>query len=75
MKNDFVTYDEPKGYKWVLGLCDGGVCQDCFGRRDKIEPMEYWEKVGLPKSGFSKCKEKCNCHLKEVKGIPFFGYI
>ena len=76
MKNQFVISDDKEGqYKWHLGFCEGGVCQDCFDRRDKIEPMEYWEKVGLPKSGFSSCKEKCNCYLSEIKGIPFYGYI
>ena len=76
MKNSFRILDDVEGkHRWVLGFCEGGVCQDCFDRRDKIEPMEYWEKVGLPKSGFSSCKEKCNCYLREVKGMPFFGYI
>ena len=75
MKNSFRILDDVEGkHRWVLGFCEGGVCQDCFDRRDKIEPMEYWENVGLPKSGFSKCKDKCNCHLKEVKGVPFNGY-
>ena len=76
MKNSFRILDDKEGqHRWVLGFCEGGVCQDCFDRRDKIEPMEYWEKVGLPKSGFSSCKEKCNCYLSEIKGIPFYGYI
>ena len=52
MKKPFVILDDIKGhYRWVVGICEGEVCQDCFERRDKIEPMEYWEKVGLPKSG------------------------
>ena len=76
MKKPFVILDDIEGhYRWVVGICEGEVCQDCFERRDKIESMEYWEKAGLPKSGFSKCKDKCNCYLREVKGMPFIGYI
>jgi hypothetical protein len=45
MKNQFVILDDKEGqYKWVLEFCDGGVCQDCFDRRDKTEPILIMKK-------------------------------
>jgi|TARA_B100001971_G_C18103324_1_gene490110 hypothetical protein len=48
--------------------CSKDVCKDCYERRDKIKFMEYWEKVGLPKSEFSICKESCDYGIIRMNG-------
>lgn len=44
-----------------------GVCEDCLDRKDEINTMEFWENIGLPKSGFSMCQEGCRCRLVIVE--------
>ncbi len=38
-------------------------CDDCLGRAGRIETLDYWETIGLPRSGFSVCKGKCQCEI------------
>jgi|TARA_Y100000034_G_scaffold89462_1_gene107636 hypothetical protein len=46
-------------FRWITA--GGKVCPDCLERHGQVEPMEYWETVGLPKSGFSICQTNCQC--------------
>lgn len=70
-------------YTWVLGKCGGdwkefleaeGIeiidedyCPDCKERDGRKETMEFWETIGLPRSGFSVCQEECGCSLERVE--------
>lgn len=58
------TIFEEKGIKefqWVTA--GGNVCPDCEDRHLETRSMEEWRLVGLPKSGFSVCRQHCNCVL------------
>ena len=46
-------------FKWVT--VGSNTCPDCEERNGEIGTMEYWEIVGLPKSGFSVCQQHCQC--------------
>ena len=49
-------------FKWItLGMT--GSCPDCNDRHAEIGTMEYFETVGLPKSGFSVCGANCQCQI------------
>lgn len=60
-KNVYTDAKVPK-FQWV-SVGDNSVCSDCQRRHGQIEPMEYWETVGLPKSGFSICQTNCRCPM------------
>ena len=48
-------------FRWVTAGVN--VCPDCDSRNGEIGTMEYWETVGLPKSGFSVCQQHCQCPM------------
>ena len=49
-------------YQWItLGMT--GSCPDCNDRHLESGTMEYFETIGLPKSGFSVCGSNCQCQL------------
>jgi len=63
-----------KQFRWVTA--GGNVCEDCEGRSGDIATWEEWSIVGLPRSGFSVCRQNCQCQLvpstynnKEIKGV------
>tara|TARA_R100000789_G_scaffold98975_1_gene104098 strand:- start:39 stop:1136 length:1098 start_codon:yes stop_codon:yes gene_type:complete len=60
-KNIYADAKVPK-FQWV-SVGDNSVCPDCDRRNGQVEPMEYWETVGLPKSGFSICQTNCRCPM------------
>ena len=52
-------------YKWItLGMT--GSCPDCNDRHGEQGDMEYFETIGLPKSGFSVCGGNCQCQLVPI---------
>ena len=51
--------------KWVT-VQGGNVCPDCQSREGQVEPYEFWEAIGLPGSGWSVCKQHCQCRLPAV---------
>jgi len=67
-------------YRWVLGKCGGdwkqhmkdegikitneNYCPDCDIRHGETGTLAYFQNIGLPKSGFSVCQEKCGCSLE-----------
>jgi len=69
-------------YRWVLGKCGGdwrqvmkdegikitneNYCSDCELRHGETGTLAYFQNIGLPKSGFSACQEKCGCSLEKV---------
>jgi len=42
------------------------VCPDCEVRAGITGTMEYFETIGLPKSGFSVCRANCQCQLVPI---------
>ena len=48
-------------YRWVAVLVN--TCPDCVERHGQVETMEEWEARGLPRAGFTVCKENCRCIL------------
>lgn len=52
-------FDEPE--TWVAVLV--ATCQDCFPRHGVTLPHSVWIQRGLPASGFSVCKQNCQCQL------------
>jgi len=51
-------------YKWsALNLPKYPSCPDCLERDGQIKTMKEWEKVGLPKTGKTRCKNDCKCIL------------
>jgi len=51
-------------FKWVT--VSNNVCPDCEERHNETGTMEYFETIGLPKSGFSVCQQHCQCQLLPV---------
>ena len=45
-----------------------GPCPDCVDRQDRVEPLEVWQAIGEPGSGWSVCRGRCRCKLVEVSG-------
>lgn len=50
-----------------LELIDGKYCPDCESRSGMINTKEGWAIVGMPRSGWSLCREGCGCKLEKVK--------
>ena len=38
-------------------------CPDCPSRQDRVEPLEVWQVIGEPGSGWSICRGHCYCIL------------
>ena len=51
-----------KLFKWVTAS-KGKSCPDCASRAGRVETLELWNSVGRPQSGFSICRQHCNCKL------------
>ena len=62
------TYKESGIELFEWSIESDNPCPDCLDRESEPpRPMEYWEAVGLPKSGFSVCRDNCKCRLVAVK--------
>lgn len=64
----FSVLEEIKTYRWVA-VGDGNVCPQCVDRHGKEKTMEEWERIGLPATGTTYCKENCRCVLVPAKII------
>jgi len=53
-----------KEFRWIT--VSGKPCPDCEERHNETGTMEYFETIGLPKSGFSVCQQHCQCQLLPV---------
>lgn len=51
-------------YLWVAVLSNS--CPDCVERHGQIKTMDEWEQEGLPRAGFTVCKEHCQCILVDA---------
>lgn len=50
-----------KAWRWVAVLAN--TCPQCVERHGDAKTMEEWEAEGLPRAGFTYCKENCQCLL------------
>lgn len=48
-------------FTWIAALVN--TCEDCMPRHGDVKTFEEWEAEGLPRSGWSVCKEHCQCVL------------
>lgn len=48
-------------YTWIAALVN--TCEDCLPRHGEIKSYDEWEADGLPRAGWSVCKENCQCVL------------
>ena len=62
----FNAYDDAglNNMRWVT--VSGNPCPQCSDRQGEINTFDFWENVGLPKSGFSVCGDNCRCILIPV---------
>lgn len=51
---------------WVAALVK--TCPDCLSRHGQIDTAANWRRRGMPRSGWSVCRERCRCQL-----IPQFS--
>ena len=51
-------------FKWVT--VSSRACPQCAERAGRTESYEYWQTIGLPRSGFSVCRGNCRCHLEPM---------
>jgi len=56
-----------KSYRWVAVLSN--TCPDCIERHGEIKSMEEWEEEGLPRAGFTVCKQNCQCILIDADKV------
>lgn len=54
-----------KLFRWVA-VGDERSCKDCQERDGKEEPLDVWQAIGLPASGFSVCNVRCRCVIEPV---------
>ena len=48
-------------YTWIAALVN--TCEDCLPRHGEVKGFDQWEDEGLPRTGWSICKENCQCVL------------
>jgi hypothetical protein len=51
--------------EWTWQTESGRPCPDCSARNGQTHSYEYWETVGLPKTGATICGAWCLCRLVE----------
>ena len=51
-------------YRWIAVMVN--TCPDCIDRHGEVGTMEEWEAQGLPRTGFTVCKENCKCVLLDA---------
>jgi len=54
--------EDDEEWVWVT-VEDLHVCVDCRPRHDVIRTLLEWEQLGMPKSGWSICDERCRCMI------------
>lgn len=48
-------------FTWIAALVN--TCQDCLPRHGRVKGFDEWEKEGLPRTGWSVCRDNCQCVL------------
>jgi hypothetical protein len=52
--------------EWTWKTESNRPCPDCAARSGQTHSYEYWESIGLPKSGLTICGGYCLCNLVEA---------
>ena len=52
-------------FKWIT--VSTSPCPDCVERHGTIGEVDFFETIGLPKSGFSVCGTHCQCQIVPEK--------
>jgi|TARA_B100000519_G_scaffold115198_1_gene99563 hypothetical protein len=55
-------YGDNVRFRWV-SVGSPRICPDCQERVGSVRTWDEWERLGVPASGFSVCKEYCYCQL------------
>ena len=55
--------EDPAAAVWEWIVTSSNPCPDCLPRHHEKATYEEWKSIGLPRSGFSVCKERCKCVL------------
>jgi len=58
-----VIRENPKAALWEWITTSAEPCPDCLPRHGVQKVYAEWEKIGLPRSGFSRCGDNCKCAL------------
>ena len=59
---------EGAGVERLMWISSGvNVCIDCRDRAGRTGTMEFFDLIGQPKSGFSVCRDNCNCTLVPIE--------
>jgi hypothetical protein len=64
----FDSFEEEQQWKWLTTSND--PCEDCYPRHGEVHTYEEWRELGLPRSGFSRCKYNCLCVLVPESSVP-----
>ena len=48
-------------FTWIAALVN--TCDDCLPRHGEVKDFSGWEEAGLPRTGWSICRENCQCVL------------
>ena len=61
--------DDVKLWEW-LGIADKNMCKDCLARH-RMAPQSYeeWRKIGLPRTGATRCGWRCRCTLTPAGSV------
>ena len=54
--------EQDHAMRWTT-VGDENVCEDCDLRAGEARPLSEWKILGLPKSGFSRCGNRCRCEI------------
>lgn len=57
----FEKYPETAQWEWIV--TSSNPCRDCLPRHGETATYDEWRELGLPRSGFSVCRENCQCVL------------
>jgi len=62
--NELEDIKWPLQYIWTsLHSSKYPSCPDCLERDKQLKTWEEWRKIGLPRSGKTRCKKNCKCVL------------
>ena len=57
----FDANPETQTWEWIV--TSSNPCSDCLPRHKETATYQEWQSIGLPRSGFSVCRDRCKCVL------------
>lgn len=61
----FYDFGVDQQYRWIAVMVN--TCPDCIDRHGSIRTYDEWLSFGLPRTGYTRCKENCKCILLPSK--------